>query len=203
MFITFEGGEGSGKTTLINKVAKALKAEGREVLVTREPGGTKLGEHIRNCLLNPDFGIAFGPKAELMLFLAARVQHIEEVIAPALAKGAIVLCDRFNDSSVAYQGGGRGLGIEWVQTVCNGVCGLIPDVTFFLDLDPEVGMSRLRRPKDRLEEESAVFHQKVRAAFQRLAKDCPARVHLIDANRSVKEVFSEVLDMITSSRSYG
>jgi dTMP kinase len=201
MFITFEGGEGSGKTTVIKKLAAKLTARGYEVVVTREPGGSKLGEHIRDCVLNPDFGIAFGDKAELMLFLAARAQHIEEVIKPALSKGKIVLCDRFNDSSVAYQGGGRGLGIDKVQQICDLICdSFTPDLTFFLDLDPKTGMSRIRRAKDRMEEESLAFHQKVRKAFQQLAKQNPNRIHIIDADQSGHAVFSEVLHFLSLSK---
>jgi len=196
MFITFEGGEGSGKTTVISKVAEKLKEHGHEVLVTREPGSTKLGEHVRDCLLNPDIGFTFGSRAELLLYLASRVQHIDEVIRPAFSEGKVVLCDRFNDSSVAYQGGGRGLGIENVQQLCDLACGgLTPDLTFFLDLDPEVGMSRIERSKDRLEGEKVEFHQKVRDTYHQLAKLHP-RIHVINASKPQEEVYLEVLDIL-------
>lgn len=200
MFITFEGGEGAGKTTQIKKLGDALESRGLQVVATREPGGTKLGEHIRGCLLNPEFGIPFGARAELMLFLSSRVQHLEEVILPALAEGKIVLCDRFNDSSVAYQGGGRELGIEEVELLCTLACGGIePDLTFFLDLEPEEGMQRLRRKKDRLEDAGAFFHERVRSAFQEIALKHPARVHQIDARRPLNSVHSEIWQIVASS----
>lgn len=197
MFITFEGGEGSGKTTLIQKLKVALEKSGHQVLATREPGGSELGEYIRDCLLNPDFGISFGEKAELMLYLASRVQHIEEVIKPALEQGKVILCDRFNDSSIAYQGGGRRLGIEKVRSLCEMACdGLAPNLTFFLDLDPEAGMRRLTHKKDRLESEEISFHRRVREAFQQIAAQDPKRVHLIDATQTPDEVFAQVVRIV-------
>jgi len=199
MFITFEGGEGSGKTTQIESLKNELETKGHQVITTREPGGTSLGEHIRNCLLNPDFGITFGYDAELMLFLASRVQHIDEVIRPALSKGIIVLCDRFNDSSIAYQGGGRGLGIDKAQQMCDLACnGFEPDLTFFLDINPDEGMSRLIHAKDRLEKEDIAFHNKVRRSFQHIAERNPHRVHIIDASQSRKTVFSQIIQTVDS-----
>lgn len=200
MFITFEGGEGAGKTTQIKKLVQALEGQGLQLVSTREPGGTKLGDHIRNCLLNPEFGISFGARAELMLFLSSRVEHLEEIILPSLKEGRIVICDRFNDSSVAYQGGGRELGIDAVELICNLACGGIePDLTFFLDIDPLAGMQRLTRKKDRLEIEEGDFHERVRSAFQEIALKHPGRVHLIDAGQSVNSVHSEILQIVTTA----
>jgi dTMP kinase len=199
MFITFEGGEGSGKTTQIKKLRQELQNRGLQVVATREPGGTKLGEHIRNCLLNQEFGITFGPQAELMLFLASRAQHLEEVILPALSEGKIVLCDRFNDSSVAYQGGGRQLGIDKVHHLCASACNNIePDLTFFLDIEPEEGMNRISRKRDRLEDESIAFHQRVRQAFLQIAQKNPKRVHLIDARQPLNAVFSQIWKQVSA-----
>ena len=206
MFITFEGGEGAGKSTLIAKLSNELSNRGRQVITTREPGGTKLGDHIRNCLLNPSFGISFGARAELLLFLASRAQHIEEVIRPALRQGKVVLCDRFNDSTIAYQGGGRDLGIEYVQKLCSLVSGdVVPDLTFYLDLDPALGFGRIQkqrqaddkaRPDDRLEAEKIEFHHRVRAAFRYLAKHNPERIHILDASTSEEAVFKEALRVV-------
>lgn len=209
MFITFEGGEGAGKSTLITKLKAELAKKGSDVIVTREPGGSKLGEHIRNCLLDPGFGVSFCPKAELLLFLASRAQHIEELILPALKKGKVVLCDRFNDSTIAYQGGGRGLGIEYVEKMCSLVCGdVVPNITFFLDLDPALGHQRIQkqkmqkaenRPQDRIEEETLTFHQKVAEAFRQLAKKHSKRIHILNASASEEEVFKAALHIIDSS----
>lgn len=197
MFITFEGGEGSGKTTQIEKLSRELQNRGLKFITTREPGGTQLGEHVRDCLLNPDFGISFGPRAELMLYLASRVQNLEEVILPAITEGKIVLCDRFNDSSVAYQGGGRELGIENVQRLCELACdGYEPDLTFFLDIDPEEGMNRLNRERDRLEDESITFHKKVRESFHQIAQKNPERVRLIDAGQPQETVFLQIIQAV-------
>ncbi|HEY4831425.1 MAG TPA: dTMP kinase [Waddliaceae bacterium] len=206
MFITLEGGEGAGKSTLIANLRNELIARGCDVIVTREPGGSKLGDHIRNCLLNPEFGISFGSQAELLLFLASRAQHIEEVIRPALAKEKVVLCDRFNDSTVAYQGVGRGLGFEYVQQLCDLVSDdIVPDLTFFLDIDPVLGQSRIERqkekdttsrPLDRLEAEKLEFHRKVHSAFHQLARNHPKRIHVIDASRSEEDVLKQVLKVI-------
>lgn len=142
-FITFEGGEGAGKSTLLQRMARELEARGHQVVVTREPGGSALGEHIRRWLLNRDASFTVGMKAELLLFLAARAQHIEELILPALKAGKIVLCDRFNDSTVVYQGYARGLGAQDVQELCRVACGaVVPDLTFFLDVDVRLGLRR-------------------------------------------------------------
>lgn len=197
MFISFEGGEGSGKTTLMQKLKAALEIRGRAVIATRGPGGTPLGKQIRELLLNPDLNLLIGARAELMLYLADRAQLNEEVIRPALAEGKVVLCDRYNDSSVAYQGMARGLGIKEVGDLCNLVCqGLKPDLTFFLDVDPKVGFSRITAKHDRLEKEKIQFHEQVRQAFQAISHQARDRIHTIDASLPPKYVFSEALQVV-------
>lgn len=194
MFITVEGGEGSGKSTLIQNLAQHFDSEGKRVLVTREPGGTAFGESVRQILLDPALPFKFGCRAEMLLFLAARVQHIEEVIRPAQAEGIIVFCDRFNDSTVAYQGGGRGLGVDNVERLCLEACeGFQPDQTFFLDINPEIAFQRLNRAKDRMEGESFEFHHQVRGAFHALKAKHPDRIHVINADQSIENVFKDVL----------
>lgn len=197
MFITFEGGEGAGKTTQIRLLKEYFEARGKKVVVTREPGGTALGEHVRNCLLNPEFNITFGARAELLLFLASRVEQIETVIKPALAAGTYVLCDRFNDSSIAYQGGARGLGIDFVESLCEVACErFTPDVTFYLDIDPALGMNRLHRQRDRMEGAGQEFHRKVREAYQTLAQKHPQRIYTIDAAQSLEQVHKQITDVL-------
>ena len=198
-FITFEGGEGAGKTTLIDSMEKALVKQGFQVLKVREPGGTKLGEAARNLLLHVEGFVS--PYAELCLFLASRAQHLAEVIEPALKAGKIVLCDRFNDSSVAYQGLGRGLGMDKVQQMCDLVChGLVPEMTFYLDIDPAVGLARAQKArgsKDRIESETLSFHQKIREAYHQLHKKHPKRLHLLDASQPPEQVFAQAMACLT------
>lgn len=206
-FITLEGGEGAGKTTLLHQMAAYFSKRGLTVLTTREPGGSQLGETIRNWLLTKDSKVKIGHQAELLLFLASRAQHIEEKILPALQSGHIVLCDRFNDSTVAYQGGARGLGIEHVQKLCNLVCGrIIPNVTFYLKVSPDVGLSRSKRTQketaasgefDRIESESLLFHTKIEESFEYLAKKEAHRIFTIDANKAQELVFQEVISICT------
>ncbi len=207
LFITFEGGEGAGKSTLIERLNEALRAKGRVVLKTRAPGGTKAGETIRSLLLNRD-GVELVPRAELLLFLADRAEHVDEVIAPALKRGEIVLCDRYNDSTVAYQGIARGLGEEEVRKLCRfATDNLEPNLTFYLDLDPTIGLQRvkkMREGKDRIEAEKLSFHQKIRAAFHQLAKKEEKRFRILDATQSPDQVFSQAVeaidDFLASSR---
>ncbi len=197
MFITIEGGEGSGKSTLIKSLAMHLKLKGAEVFITREPGGTPFGEAIREILLNPDASFTFGSRAEMLLFLAARIQHIEQVIKPRLEKGITVICDRFNDSTIAYQGGARGLGIDEVERICKEACqGFEPDYTFILDISPEKAFQRIRRSKDRLEQEEMDFHHAVRKAFLQLKDKYPKRIHMINADQSPEEVLHSVLEKL-------
>jgi dTMP kinase len=203
--VTFEGGEGAGKTTLINKLAKTLEEEGYSVITTREPGGSRLGEHIRDLLLHHK-DMSIGNKAELLLFLASRAQQVEEVIAPALLEDKIVLCDRFNDSSIAYQGYGRGLGIENIRALTAfSTCDLKPHLTFFLDVDPKEGLRRAlaaakieRRKPDRIEAQKQRFHQLVRSAFLKIAEEEPDRMKVIDANQTPDAVFEEAVSTLRS-----
>lgn len=200
-FITFEGGEGAGKTTLMDRCTNALLAEGKRSVKTREPGGSKLGEYIRQWLLNRDFQIQVGHKAELLLFLASRAQHLEEFIRPAMQGGSIVLCDRFNDSTIVYQGIARGLGKTEVQKLCELVCGdIIPSLTFFLDVDPEIGLQRTKKlhkenakagEGDRIENEGLSFHRLVREGFLQLAQENPDRIQVLNANQSEEHVFEQ------------
>ncbi len=209
LFITLEGGEGAGKTTLLEKLQQALSEKGYEVVATREPGGTKLGNMIRKILLNRDIDCSIGNYTELMLFLAARTQHIEELIEPALEAGKIVICDRFNDSTIAYQGAARDLGVDKVEQQCFLAChGVLPELTFFLDLNPEIGLERTKKinkdsaPQgtvDRIEAEKMQFHQKVRSAIQQIAVKEHERILTIDAERPAEEVFTVALKKITET----
>jgi dTMP kinase len=197
IFLTFEGGDGSGKTTLINSIADHLASLGYQVAKTREPGGTGLGEEIRRMLLHHKEPVS--PYAELALFLASRAQHVFEFIRPALREGKIVLCDRFNDSSIAYQGVARGLGRKQVKAFAEFVSqGLYPHLTIYLDIDPEIGLQRASRARtqDRIEAETLAFHQKIRAAYINTHKKDPYRFRLIDASQSPEEVFEQAMKWI-------
>jgi dTMP kinase len=193
LFITFEGGDGAGKTTLIDKLHHFLENRGYDVLKTRAPGGTEVGREIRNLLLHRQDSHLF-KRAELLLFLADRAQHVEELIAPSLKKGKIVLCDRFNDSTIAYQGGARGLSADLVRNLCEFACqGLEPDLTLYLDLDPKTGFERARKAgmvKDRIESETLRFHRKIRTSFRKIAKSDPKRFIMIDASQTPEEVYT-------------
>lgn len=188
-FITFEGGEGAGKSTQVRLLATALRSDGFEVVVTREPGGSSAGERIRDLLLDADLA-ALAPRAEALLFAAARADHVESLIEPALARGAIVICDRFVDSSLAYQGVGRGLGVAEVARLSRfATGGLSPDLTVLLDVDPRVGLERAGRSAkaDRIEAEELGFHMEVRRAFLDLAKADPDRHLVVPAGTGVRE----------------
>lgn len=198
-FITFEGGEGAGKTTLIKSLKRILEEKGHLVVQTREPGGSILSEKIRDLLLHRDKNLLIGNRAELLLFLSARAEHVEEVIKPALDSGKIVLCDRFSDSSVAYQGYARGLGMEEVEGLSSfATGGVIPDLTFFLDLDPAVGLARASKSRalDAIEQEKAEFHARVREGFIKIAELNPERVKLIDASQNKNQVLNQALSYI-------
>jgi dTMP kinase len=193
VFITFEGGEGAGKTTLIEGIFRHLTAKGLSVVRTREPGGTVLGEKIRSLLLH---GSEMSPYTELALFLASRAQHVAEVILPALKAGKVVLCDRFHESSIAYQGIARGLGKEDVEHMTVFLSqGLLPDVTFYLDLDPSVGFHRIEKSRnhDRIEQEGLPFHLKIRNAYLELVKENP-RICLLDATLPKEKVYAKALE---------
>jgi dTMP kinase len=198
VFVTFEGLDGSGKTTQLELLAEHLAARGREVVVTREPGGTPLGESIRQLLLRGD---AMTPWAEATLFTAARAEHVEQVIRPALDRGAAVLCDRYIDSSVAYQGGARGLGLDVVmQLNLTATGGLLPDATFLLQLDAAGAMARVASGHDRIERERDDFHARVEEAFRELARRFPERITAVDARlppQRIAEVVRERVDSLS------
>lgn len=205
-FITLEGGEGSGKTTLLHQLAAFLNEEGYEVVTTREPGGSQLGEAIRDLVLHHHSSMSIGTEAELLLFLAARSQHIKEKILPALQKGQIVLCDRFNDSTIAYQGAARGLGMDYVEKLCLLICGPVtPQLTLFLDVPPAMGLTRSRGVQkehadigelDRIESEALSFHQKIQEGFEHLARKEPIRMCTINATQSQEDVRKEAIAVL-------
>ena len=190
MFVTFEGLDGSGKTTQAERLAARLATEGIEVVATREPGGTELGEKVRDLVLH---GGHVSPWAEALLYAAARAQHVDEVIRPALGQGASVVCDRYLDSSVAYQGVGRELGLDRVLELnLAAVGGLLPDRTFLLALDVAEISGRLDREHDRLERESEEFHARAAEGYRELAERFPERIVVLDATRPADELAEEV-----------
>jgi len=194
LLITFEGPEGSGKTTLIDAIAARLTAQGEQPLLIREPGGTDLGERIRNILLDTA-SEGMCAETELLLMVASRAQLVREKIAPALAAGMIILCDRFADASVAYQGYGRDLGENMVHSLNRVALGeLQPDLTFLCLLPPAAGQARLQnRATDRLDRETAAFHQKVYEGYQAMAVSGEMRFKVIDASVSQEEMLAATL----------
>lgn len=193
-FITIEGGEGAGKSTLMGRVAQWLQHHGQNVVQTREPGGTELAEKIRDIVLSDQHDV-LSDQAELLLMFAARSQHLSERIRPALARGDCVLCDRFTDATWAYQGGGRQMPAPWIGSLEDMVHGdLQPDLTLLLDLPVDVGMLRASRRSeaDRIEQESLAFFERVRAAYLQRAQAYPERFTVIDASVAVEEVWSQV-----------
>ena len=191
MFITFEGGDGSGKSTQIQSVRDWFESRGREVIVTREPGGTELGTEIRRLVQNGPEDV--DARTEALLYAADRAYHVATVIGPALERGAVVLGDRYIDSSLAYQGAARSLGVDEIASLSAWATqGLYPSLTFLLDLPPEVGARRRTDAPDRMERESMDFHERVRHQYLRLADAEPDRIVVIDAVGTVDEVFSEI-----------
>ncbi|MBO1766118.1 dTMP kinase [Allobranchiibius sp. GilTou38] len=193
-FVVFEGGDGAGKTTQIEALRAWLAAGEQEVVVTREPGGTKLGLQLRDLLLHGDH---VAPRAEALIFAADRAHHVETVVRPALARGAVVIADRYQDSSIAYQGAGRTLDAKEIAEVSRWATqGLVPDVTILLDLDPAVGLARRGPGGDRLEQEKADFHERVRAGFLALAAAASHRYLVVDATLPAEEVTALVRDRV-------
>ena len=191
MFITFEGGDGSGKSTQIQSVRDWFESRGREVIVTREPGGTELGTEIRRLVQNGPEDV--DARTEALLYAADRAYHVATVIGPALERGAVVLGDRYIDSSLAYQGAARSLGVDEIASLSAWATrGLYPSLTFLLDLPPEVGARRRTDAPDRMERESMDFHERVRHQYLRLADAEPERIVVIDAVGTIEEVFSEI-----------
>ncbi len=199
-FITFEGIEGSGKSTQIQRLGKTLESLGHQVLLTREPGGCAIADQIRGILLHPE-NAAMVPRAELLLYAAARAQHVEEIVKPALTAGKIVLCDRFTDATLAYQGFGRGLDAALIKQLNRLAAGNhSPDLTLLFDLPVEIGLGRaLQREAEqqdvsegRFERETLEFHQRIRAGYQQLAAADPQRFRIINAAQTVAQIADRV-----------
>ena len=198
-FITFEGPEGSGKTSVIIGVEEFLNNEGYSILTTREPGGNKIAESIRNIILDND-NTEMDAHAEALLFAASRSQHFNEIIIPALQDNKILLCDRFIDSSLAYQGHARGLGIDKVYDINKFAIGdLLPDLTLFIDVPPKVGLKRVfsnTRKVDRLDLETLEFHEKVYEGYMIIAKKYENRFKIVDGTQPVEEVIKDAIKII-------
>lgn len=195
LFITFEGPDGCGKTTQMKLLAEYLEKKGEEVVLTREPGGKGLGEKVREILLNYDGEVS--DRCESFLFLADRAQNIDIIVNPAVKAGKIVLCDRHIDSTVAYQGYGRGLDIERINMLNNlATNGKKPDLTFVFDVDVETSMKRVGKEKDRMESAGIDFHNRVRQGYLELAKQEPQRIKVIDATKSIEEIHDEVIKIL-------
>lgn len=206
LFITLEGPDGSGKSTIIKLIGNYLKEKGIEFVMTREPGGTIIGEEIRHIILD-EKNINMGDETEALLYAAARGQHVHEKILPSLEEGKLVLCDRFVLSSLAYQGVGRGLGIEKVKSINDfAIRGVYPDLILFFHVDPEVTLERKTENQggDRLEQEGNDFHRTVYEGYMELLKMYPKNVKVIDATKSIEEVLEqsikEVEDLLTKKR---
>jgi dTMP kinase len=192
-FIVFEGGEGAGKSTQEARLASALEERGLTVVRTREPGGTPAAEEIRRVVLSPEYA-GLDPRAEALLFAAARGEHVARVIRPALERGDVVICDRYLDSSVAYQGFARGLGPRRIRELSLWATGeLLPDLTIVLDIDPVDGLARFEQ-RDRLEAEPLEYHQQVRAAFLAMAEEAPDRYLVLDARDDVDAISGAILE---------
>lgn len=195
LFITFEGADGCGKTTQMKLLAEYLQKKGHDIVLTREPGGKGLGEKVREILLNYDGEVS--DRCESFLFLADRAQNIDTIVNPAVDAGKIVLCDRHTDSTVAYQGYGRGLDLDRINLLNNiAVNGRKPDLTFVFDIDTETSMKRVGKEKDRMENAGLEFHNRVREGYLKIAQQEPERIKVIDASKSIEEIHKEVLNKI-------
>jgi dTMP kinase len=202
-FITFEGIDGSGKSTQLRSLADALRLRGVDVITTCEPGGTPLGRHLREAFLETEEAVS--PLAELLLFAADRAQHVEYLIKPALAEGRVVISDRYGDATAAYQGAGRGFDAAMVSEVIRlATGGLKPDLTLFFDISVDEAISRMSRrddsqaKKNRMDEETAEFYSRVRSAYLKIAEREPERFRVIDAAGSVEEIHPRVVDIVTA-----
>ncbi|MEW8956159.1 dTMP kinase [Clostridium sp.] len=200
LFITFEGPEGAGKTTILHMVSEYLKNKGVNFITTREPGGIDISEKIRNIILDNN-NTNMDPRTEALLYAAARRQHLTERVIPAIDKGYIVLCDRFIDSSLAYQGYGRGIGIEDIYTINNFAIGdNMPDKTLYFDIESEEGLRRINKNKNRevnrLDLEGLDFHRKVREGYKKVIKMHKERIIEIDASKTLEEVFEQTIKVI-------
>ncbi|ASE37443.1 dTMP kinase [Staphylococcus pettenkoferi] len=196
-FITFEGPEGSGKTTVMREITQRLESEGWEVVVTREPGGVKTGEDIRKILLE---GEAIDDRSEALLFAASRREHLVNKVLPALREGKVVLCDRYIDSSLAYQGYARGIGVEEVRSINEfAINGLYPNLTLYLDIRASVGIQRIndnQRTQNRLDREKLDFHEKVVEGYRQIIHNEPNRFAVINAEQSIEEVVNSAYESI-------
>lgn len=201
-FITFEGGEGTGKTTLIERLMVDLEISGYKAIKTREPGGSKISEQIRNVILSVN-NVEMDYMTEALLYAASRRQHLEEVIKPNLKKGNIVICDRYVDSSLAYQGYARGLGIERVYKINDyAIDGFYPDLTIYIDVAPEIGLGRIKknnRDMDRLDREQISFHEKVREGYLEVSKMFPDRIKVVDGNDTLDNIYEEIKKIVFDS----
>ena len=201
IFITFEGGEGCGKSTQIKRLVEKLRNEGYTVTPSREPGGTALGEAIRDLLQHNKAGYGMSPESELLLFAAARAQICRELIQPALERGEIVICDRFLDSTTVYQGVARAIDPIQVATINEFACGdLRPDLTLLIDLEPEVGLQRAKEnrdaPLDRMEQEALEFHKAVRQGYLELARNNKARFRAFEGTKTIETIEGEIWDAV-------
>lgn len=198
-FISFEGGEGSGKTTIINKLKVDLENLGLEVIQTREPGGSEISESIRQIILNVD-NVLMEPRTEALLYAASRRQHLHEIIIPALKADKVVLCDRFIDSSLAYQGYARGLGIDKIYELNRfAIEDILPGLTIYLDLDPKQGLQRIKennRSCNRLDLETLDFHKRVREGYIIIANKYPERIKIVDGSLSKEELYQTVKQIV-------
>lgn len=201
MFITFEGGEGTGKTTLIGRLSEYFLKKNYDVVVTREPGGSKIPEQIRKVILDPS-NTEITSTTEALLYAAARAQHLDEILIPALNKGQLIICDRYIDSSFAYQGYARDLGMDFVERINTYAMNYLPDITFYIDLDPNIGQERVKKNRshkiDRLDQESCSFHDKVRLGYLEVAKKYNKRFIIIDGNQTIEKIYHEILTKVES-----
>ncbi|MGE0268018.1 MAG: dTMP kinase [Candidatus Omnitrophota bacterium] len=196
LFITFEGSEGSGKSTQMELIGQYLKDKKKSVLFVREPGGVSISEKIRGILLDAG-NKAMAPSCEMLLYMAARAQLVEEVIAPALNKGKVVICDRFLDSTVVYQGYGHQMDVAFIKKVgAFATQGIKPDLTFIFDIEAKKGLARIKRAKDRIEQRAMAYHTRVREGYLDIAKKEPKRIKIINSDQSIEDIQQQVRQQI-------